>query len=304
MSVLVDLAFPIHLCILIHTIDGTRVLGTHEMDWRKAAIYGEKFIHRLEFLDIFNPDIVIGIIEARLDLQALSEIFLAQDQLKYQVEQSISKQKEAERVFFVFAREWWSDYLNIRDTHESRLVKLFANYEGGKKVLISKLLLPITSEFIQTPRHAARFVSLLKKESVGPVGENVKSEVWMNPHTFLSCRKGDVQDHAVLLCSFLLGFYLDAYVTLGTDMNDNSQVWVTSIEEESQVRFWDAVSGKSYLTTDEHPFKTIGSCFNQHNFYGNAQKRDFVDELLFEFSDSRMWKTISFDKFKPAHLYF
>ena len=33
---------------------------------------------------------------------------------------------------------------------------------------------------------------------------------------FISRRRGDVEPHAYLLCSLLLGFGLDAYVVLGT----------------------------------------------------------------------------------------
>jgi hypothetical protein len=55
-----------------------------------------------------------------------------------------------------------------------------------------------------TPRHASRCVSLI------PFEKNVdlvssKSEVWPETHTFLAMGKGDIAEHAILLCSLLLG---------------------------------------------------------------------------------------------------
>jgi len=48
------------------------------------------------------------------------------------------------------------------------------------------------------------------------VGALVRLDVWHSLHTFIAQRSGDVQEHAVLLCSLLLGFGLDAYVCVGT----------------------------------------------------------------------------------------
>ena len=43
--------------------------------------------------------------------------------------------------------------------------------------------------------------------------------VWSDPYFFLEKRKGDIRDHALLLCCLLLGLEredLDAYVCVGT----------------------------------------------------------------------------------------
>lgn len=41
-------------------------------------------------------------------------------------------------------------------------------------------------------------------------------QVFHRHHTFLARGAGDVEDHALLLCSLLLGVGLDAYVVAGT----------------------------------------------------------------------------------------
>lgn len=42
-----------------------------------------------------------------------------------------------------------------------------------------------------------------------------RSQSWNSPHAFLSAGRGDCADHALLLCSLLLGFGLDALVCVG-----------------------------------------------------------------------------------------
>lgn len=59
-----------------------------------------------------------------------------------------------------------------------------------------------------------RFVSLLPFQRRPSVGEQ-RAQSWNSPHAFLAAGRGDASDHALLLCSFLLGFGLDAFVCVG-----------------------------------------------------------------------------------------
>jgi len=52
----------------------------------------------------------------------LSYISLLLNQL--QLERS--RHAEQERLFLVYAKQWWKEYLTIRDIHRERLVKIFA----------------------------------------------------------------------------------------------------------------------------------------------------------------------------------
>ena len=88
---------------------------------------------------------------------------------------------------------------------------------------------------LDSPRHAARFVSLIPYTKLDAVGSGTgagRMEVWNHFHTFLSLRRGDCEDHAILLCSLLLGFGLDAYVCVGTVQDQGAggtirdHVWV------------------------------------------------------------------------------
>lgn len=137
-------------------------------------------------------------------------------------------------MFFTYAKRWWNDYLQMRpNLHSDRLVKIFATTEGGcglvdggdnhwvneggnnsstsdsalggRKEPVTSFVRPLRCPFLESPKHAARFVSLIPVERAQNIGASNKMEVWQETHTLLIMGKGDVHDHAVLLCSLLLG---------------------------------------------------------------------------------------------------
>ena len=83
-------------------------------------------------------------------------------------------------------------------------------------------------------------------------------EVWNHFHTFLSLGRGDCEDHAILLCSLLLGFGLDAYVCVGAVRESTGatrdHVWVitrsrrgsSSSSSRTRVVFWETLTGQRY----------------------------------------------------------
>jgi len=76
---------------------------------------------------------------------------------------------------------------------------------------------------------------------------------WKSPDSFLAARKGPPQDHAILLCSLLLGCKKDAFVVKGTIYTREKpvtfgeeateslveHVWVMTREEKGWVTFWE-----------------------------------------------------------------
>lgn len=67
-----------------------------------------------------------------------------------------------------------------------------------------------------------RFVSLLPFQRRPSVGDQ-RVQAWNSPHAFLATGRGDGSDHALLLCSLLLGFGLDAFVCVGRVHNSGSE---------------------------------------------------------------------------------
>ncbi len=97
---------------------------------------------------------------------------------------------------------------------------IFGADEGGSLRPVVAAVAPLSGgRLVESPFHAARFVSLLPYRRaeglVGSGGPASRSEVWPGLFTTLALKQGDVEGHAALLCSLLLGFGLEAYVVVG-----------------------------------------------------------------------------------------
>eukprot|EP00929_Paragymnodinium_shiwhaense_P037656 TRINITY_DN20020_c0_g1_i4.p1 TRINITY_DN20020_c0_g1~~TRINITY_DN20020_c0_g1_i4.p1 ORF type:complete len:2497 (+),score=567.91 TRINITY_DN20020_c0_g1_i4:1495-8985(+) len=83
-----------------------------------------------------------------------------------------------------------------------------------------------------------------------PPEEHMASKV-SAPSFFSLTRQGDVLDHALLHCSFLLGMGLRAYVCIGTTLLRVPHAWVITFEDEDYtVKIWEP-----FLATGEHVLK-------------------------------------------------
>jgi len=135
---------------------------------------------------------------------------------------------EGIQKFLDYANDWWNDFKSIRDSHKSRLVKIFAETDDRESSVfkpVCTLIAPmIADRQLESPLHAARFVSLLPFERLEAPGVD-KVEVWHSMQSFLSRGCGDSEDHAVLLCNLLLGFALEAYVCVGIN-SEGAHAWV------------------------------------------------------------------------------
>ena len=77
-------------------------------------------------------------------------------------------------------------------------MKIFAEDEwGGHGGLVCYFVQPLRAgRVLDSPRHAARFVSLIPYTKIEAVGAGAgRAEIWHTFHTFLSMRKGDCEDH-------------------------------------------------------------------------------------------------------------
>lgn len=149
-----------------------------------------------------------------------------------------------------YANEWWNDYKLIRNSHKTRLVKIFAETDDREASVykpVCSLVQPmIADRLLDTPLHAARFVSLIPFQRLEAPGAE-KVEVWHSMQSFLARGCGDSEDHSVLLCNLLLGFGLEAYICIGTN-SEGSHAWVITrmISEASgkvKVQFWESLTG-------------------------------------------------------------
>ena len=128
----------------------------------------------------------------------------------------------------------------------------------------------------------------------------------------------DIEEHAVLLCSLLLGFGLDAYVVIGTKSKGQAHTWVMTLGAEPEgggggtVTFWESITGQRYvqpkfdpntragkpLPLPTHPYRTVGCMFNHAHFYANTQPSDAVSTCRFDLTNETHWKAMSTEAIK------
>lgn len=68
-----------------------------------------------------------GILEARLEIVPRHNLItLTQDVVDAQCQLERRRSAERERLFLVYAKQWWKEYLQIKEEHRIRTVKIFA----------------------------------------------------------------------------------------------------------------------------------------------------------------------------------
>ncbi len=85
------------------------------------------------------------------------------------------------RRFLDYAHDWWNDFKSIRQSHKNRLVKIFAETDDREQSIykpVCALVAPMMADrLLESPSHAARFVSLIPfHRQEAPGAEKV--EVW------------------------------------------------------------------------------------------------------------------------------
>jgi len=68
----------------------------------------------------------MGIIEVRLELRPQMTVPITNEILTTQQSMERTNKAQRERLFITYAKRWWDEYLQIRSSHNERLVKIFA----------------------------------------------------------------------------------------------------------------------------------------------------------------------------------
>lgn len=215
--------FPIHLVVVKRQNDGTTsLIGTHFLEWRKVLCYGTVTMSA-ELVGVSSK--VVGLIDMRLEILPKPATYLSDRELTVQMRNERSKETEAIQLFFAYAKSWWREYTQISTSHESRMIKIFAQTEYGIDLPVCSFVRPMRAgRLLESPQQAAVFVSLLPFEKDDELIISGRKEVWGTLHSFLCKGKGNVEEHCILLCSLLIGFGLDAFVCIGTVKN-SKYVW-------------------------------------------------------------------------------
>ncbi|XP_019380599.1 PREDICTED: centrosomal protein of 76 kDa isoform X2 [Gavialis gangeticus] len=212
--------------------------------------------------------------------------------------------------------------LNIRLEMYPQLNKILSQEiintqdENGINRPVCSYIRPLRAgRLLDTPRQAARFVSVLGYERAPVVGGGSgKQEQWCTLLAFLCRNKGDCEDHANLLCSLLLGYGLEAFVCVGTKAKAVPHTWVMTCGTDGIITFWESLTGHRYIHSPIHPddpplveqpkpmypYRTIGCIFNNQVFLANCQPSDAVEVCAFDLRDESKWKPMSEEAIKSV----
>lgn len=104
------------------------LIASHFLEWRSIlSVPGSKKQTSVELMGVGEESkIPAGIIFITMKLVPLLSDTLHEDILETQLAIEHSKNSERERLFLIYSKQWWREYLEIRDDHKYRYVKLFA----------------------------------------------------------------------------------------------------------------------------------------------------------------------------------
>ncbi len=295
-SAILQLNSPIHIIVIRQGEDGRfHFVGGHMLEWRKVLKRGV-IVMSVELGGGVGYEMTVpkGLLEIKLEIIPRPAVNIAENEITNQISIEKSRETQAEREFYIYSKQWYEEFQQIRESHKSRIVKLYAEAENGNTRPVIAFVTPLKADrLLDSPSSAARFVSCIAHEQHNPALSGSNKEIWWTNHAFLCKQSGSMENHAVLLCSLFLGFHLDTYVCIGTD-NKGPRVWVLSRNSEGKVSFWDSINGTKYAQhSDNHNFQTIGCLFNHESFYANIQKSDSVKSCVFDLSNESLWKSMS-----------
>ncbi|XP_062501209.1 centrosomal protein of 76 kDa-like isoform X2 [Corticium candelabrum] len=297
------LADPIHLVLIKTDCSGeSSLIGSHYMEWRRVLLSSRsRLCVAVEINGVGGEaKVPAGILELRLELMPRLEKVLSDDVVTAQIGLEHGRVAERERLFLVYAKQWWKEYLQVRPSHAHRLVKIFAQDENGINRPVCSYLSPLLAgRLLDNARQAARFVSLFGYERAPTVGGGAKTEQWCSMHAYLSKGKGDCENHAILLCCLLLGFSLDAYVCIGTKAKGMAHAWVMTIDTTGLVTFWESLTGHRYvhcpIDPDEPP--AVPQPLPKYPY---RTPSDSLDCCQFALLDETLWKCMSSDAIRSV----
>ncbi|XP_070798501.1 centrosomal protein of 76 kDa [Pituophis catenifer annectens] len=318
-TTMLSICDPVHIVLIKTDTSGeTTLVASYFLEWRSVLSAENRITNvAVELLGVGSESKVsVGVLNIKLEIYPKLNKTLSQEIVNTQMSLERQKTAEKERLFLVYAKQWWREYLQIRTSHSSRLVKIFAQDENGINRPVCSYIRPLRAgRLLDTPRQAARFVNVIGYEKAPIIGGgNSKQEQWCSLLAFLCRNKGDCEDHANLLCSLLLGFGMEAFVCVGTKAKGTPHTWVMTYGTDGITTFWESLTGHRYIHNpvkpDDppnvkqpkalYPYRTIGCIFNHQKFLANCQPSDAVEICIFDLHDESKWKPMSGEAIKSV----
>ena len=179
------------------------LVGSYLLDWRSVLASPNNKINKS--FELIGPRadgrVSPGVLTLQWELfphERNSHNKLVIDKKILEAQVSLERQKEMERkrLFLLYAKQWWAEFIAIRGpAYEQRLVKVFAEDERGDTHFVCHYVSPVRVRegLLESPRHAARFVSLFQYQETAGVGGDDGAGLdgtWQSITSFLSTKSG------------------------------------------------------------------------------------------------------------------
>ncbi|XP_068860494.1 centrosomal protein of 76 kDa isoform X2 [Aphelocoma coerulescens] len=144
-TTMLSICDPVHIVLIkTDTFGETTLVASYFLEWR-SVLAAENGITNVavELLGVGTESKVsVGVLNIRLEMYPQLNKTLSSEITSTQFTLERQKTAEKERLFLVYAKQWWREYLQIRPTHNTRLVKIFAqgDCEDHANLLCSLLL--------------------------------------------------------------------------------------------------------------------------------------------------------------------
>eukprot|EP00930_Biecheleria_cincta_P041598 TRINITY_DN28536_c0_g1_i2.p1 TRINITY_DN28536_c0_g1~~TRINITY_DN28536_c0_g1_i2.p1 ORF type:complete len:666 (+),score=98.49 TRINITY_DN28536_c0_g1_i2:81-2000(+) len=300
-------AAPIHMVLICSGGYGTgeeppwdpgsaTVLCSHLLEWRHCLTASGPLKLTIELQGIGRrKQLAVGVLHAELELrpQGSAADILPELAVAAQLRQEEQRRAEVMRRSFEEMDRWWAEHHAL---YPARNIRLFAQTESCLFLPIASFVVPLEAgRALDGPGHALRWVSLLPVE---PAAAKEASAVEPRWHTFpaLWARgRASPEERALLLCSLLLGYSLDAWCCLGADAHGRSHAWVMVRDKgdsslPAEVCCWDPQQTSRFTADDARylaSYSSVDTVFNNRQIlicHAGALAR-----TSFDFSDPRSW---------------
>lgn len=279
------------------------VLCSHSLEWRHclSAAGPQKLIVELQGVGR-RRQLSVGVLHGDIELRLVGSLggMLSESGVTAQVHAEEQRRTDTMRLVFESLDRWWASY---HELYRARNVRLFAQTEGSLFLPVTSFVVPLEAgRALDSPCHALRWVSLLGTEPATVVSEGVVTEPrW---HTFPAIwakGRATFEEKALLLTSLLLGFSLDAWCCLGTDVSGLPHAWVVirsrgDASLPADVVCWDPKLGARIPADDPRYLSTytsVDTLFNHRYLF--VCHSSSVARTVFDLRDTRCWLTVPLD---------
>ncbi|XP_049861590.1 coiled-coil and C2 domain-containing protein 2A [Schistocerca gregaria] len=189
--------------------------------------------------------------------------------------------------------EKWEEQMLAEFPH--RKVKTLVTDISGKTVCVTRFFRalappdlcgddgPVTAEM------AARYVAMIPVISGNTLFPGL-FDVWLTSDQVVRLLSGDCEDHAVLLCCYLLHLGMQAWLLLGVGVPHGPAAYVLTRDAPGTFRIWDPVSGQACNITDTFcPLQKTYCLINEDNVWANIQNEEMPHRTRFDVSRKSDW---------------